>query len=241
MFVEAQNTNHSIRVFSFILMQNKVMVVSSPYWWPNAQCSLCMWMWEKLNGWWNEEYQSLMWGQTVMQSCDKLSISLLSVKKYLSLRCLHYLRFGFHQFPFSPHAEHFKMATRCIAPQNGVCRAPSSAVFGWHASANTHGPPILLANPYPQLISWDPRILMLLFPNSLHLPWEQPGEEQLRLHSHWPWLIPSLHATQPSSCWQPPSASPPALMTFINELHSFWILMKSGDSDGERTCVGYRE
>lgn len=54
---------------------------------------------------------------------------------------------------------------------------------------------------------------------------EQPGEKQLYL---WPRLVPTLHATQQSSCWQPPSASPPALMTFINELHSLWILMKSG-------------
>lgn len=36
----------------------------------------------------------------------------------------------------------------------------------------------------------------------------------------------SLRATQQSSCWHPPSASPPVLMTFINELRALWILMK---------------
>lgn len=52
-------------------------------------------------------------------------------------------------------------------------------------------------------------------------------------------LVPSLHATQQSSCWQPPSASPPALMTFINELHSFWLLMKSASqTENEPMLLG---
>lgn len=146
---------------------------------------------------------------------------------------------SFHHFINSQfsHKEHFKMATRCIGPKNGICRAPSSAVLRWQPA--THTAPNPPANPNRQLKSWDPHILILLSPNSifLHLPREQPREKQLHLCSHWPWIVLSLHATQQSSCWQPPSASLPALMTFINELHSFWILMKSGDSDRARTCV----
>lgn len=46
-----------------------------------------------------------------------------------------------------PHKEHFKMATRCIAPKNGVGRAPSSAVLRWQPA--THTAPNPSSKPLP--------------------------------------------------------------------------------------------
>lgn len=138
-----------------------------------------------------------------------------------------------------PHTVHFKMATCCICLPKWRLPFPILCSIRMARARNTQRPqPSSKSAPSPHKFIRDPHILILLCSNSFPLPWEQPGVKQLHLYSCWPWLVPSLHATQQSSCWQPPSASPPALMTFINELHSFCILMKLGESDGERTCVG---
>lgn len=130
----------------------------------------------------------------------------------------------------TPYAMHLKMATRCVAPPKW--RPPPTPT---HPLRRQDGTCLRRGRP-PGPLEQNPRAQKLRPPHSptaSFSPGEQPGEQQLHLCWRWPTLIPSLHAAtqQQSSCWQPPSASAPALMTFINEPHSSWVLMKPGDSD----------
>lgn len=122
--------------------------------------------------------------------------------------------------------------------QNGVLPPPPifrsiTMVHAWHA----HGPPTL-SKPVSSAHKLRPPHSHTPF---LPAPSISPGKRSscTSTRAGRGRLVPSLHATQQSSCWQPPSASPPALMTFINELHSFWLLMKSASqTENEPALLG---
>lgn len=106
-----------------------------------------------------------------------------------------------------------------FAPQNG-----GSIQMAHACNAHIPQPPSKLDPSPPSQVETSP--LLATFSNCLSPRLPGTRRERSSCISAGPGSSSSLRATQQSSCWHPPSASPPVLMTFINELRALWILMK---------------
>lgn len=127
------------------------------------------------------------------------------------------------------------MPSGCL-PKMASAVTPSSTGFRWHMP-KTPMAPTPLANPHPQLKELTHQHSRTA-PQLPARPSGDNGERSSCISApSGRLLVPTLHPARRSSRWQPPSASPPAFMTFINDLCSFWILMKSGNRRRQRTCV----
>lgn len=112
-----------------------------------------------------------------------------------------------------------EMVARRTSSQNGVCHSPSSRMI--HVCDINEVPNV--SRP------WHSRAASpQLPPPPLRVDEKEAAASLL--------VLTGSHPTQQSSCWQSPSVPTPALMTFINEPHSCWMLMKFSDSEEQRTC-----